>query len=157
MIRASLALLATAALLAACAAPMTPPPDAALLDRLTQQVTERERAFAATMAARDFAAFQTFLAADATFRGANDVVKTDRAAVAAEWQRYFAGPKAPFSWAPDAVTVAADGRLAISTGPVRAPDGKTVARFTSVWRLEPDGAWRIVLDQGVPACDCPAK
>ena len=157
MIRASLALLASAGLLAACATPMSATPDSAELERLTQQVSSRERAFSATMAARDFAAFQTFLAADATFRGANGAVKTDRAAVAAEWKRYFEGPQAPFSWAPDAVTVAADGRLAISTGPVRAPTGQTVARFTSVWRLEPDGQWRIVLDQGVPACDCPPK
>jgi hypothetical protein len=30
--------------------------------------------------------------------------------------------------------------------------GKVVAHFTSVWRLDPDGAWRIVFDKGEPVC-----
>ena len=44
-----------------------------------------------------------------------------------------------------------DGTLATSTGTVRAPDGKAVARFRSVWRREPNGGWLIVLDRGEPA------
>jgi ketosteroid isomerase-like protein len=49
------------------------------------------------------------------------------------------------------VVVIGDGTLATSTGPVRAPDGKAVARFRSVWRREPNGGWLIVLDRGEPA------
>jgi ketosteroid isomerase-like protein len=37
---------------------------------------------------------------------------------------------------------------------VRNPEGKVVARFTSIWRLEPDGAWRVVFDRGNEVCDC---
>ena len=52
---------------------------------------------------------------------------------------------------PNEVVVIGDGTLAMSTGPVRAPDGKVVARFRSVWRREPDGGWLIVFDRGEPA------
>jgi ketosteroid isomerase-like protein len=79
-----------------------------------------------------------------------------RAVVVARWAALFKNPQAPFSWAPDAVTVAADGRSAISTGPVRNPDGKMISRFTSLWRKDPDGHWRVSADQGVDACECRA-
>jgi hypothetical protein len=29
-----------------------------------------------------------------------------------------------------------------------------VSRFTSVWRKDTDGHWRVIADQGVDACDC---
>lgn len=46
------------------------------------------------------------------------------------------------------------GTLALSTGPVRDPKGKLVATYTSIWRLEAPGTWRIVFDKGNDACDC---
>jgi ketosteroid isomerase-like protein len=72
--------------------------------------------------------------------------------VAAQWQQYFEGHKAPFAWAPDHVEVLASGKLALSTGPVY-EDGKAVARFNSIWRLEADNSWRIVFDKGEAVCE----
>jgi len=74
-----------------------------------------------------------------------------KAAVLEAWQRFYDGPRAPFSWQPDEVVVIGDGTLAQSTGPVRDPDGKVFARFRSVWRRESDGRWLIVLDRGEAA------
>jgi len=42
------------------------------------------------------------------------------------------------------------GTLALSSGPVRDPTGKVVARFNSIWRQEPGGVWRVVFDKGSP-------
>jgi hypothetical protein len=36
------------------------------------------------------------------------------------------------------------------------PGGKLVATFTSIWRLEAPGVWRIVFDKGNDVCDCKA-
>ena len=72
------------------------------------------------------------------------------------WARFYAGPTAPFSWEPDEVEVLDGGTLALSSGPVRNPDGKLVARFTSVSRRTPAGRWEIVFDQGSEVCDCAA-
>jgi ketosteroid isomerase-like protein len=40
----------------------------------------------------------------------------------------------------------------LSSGPVYAPDGRCVATFTSIWRRESRGRWRIVFDKGAPVC-----
>lgn len=118
------------------------------LDALTRQVADTERAFARSMAERDHAAFVRHLSAQAVFFGGGDKVLNGKAAVAAGWKRFFEAPAAPFSWEPDQVVVTADGLLAHSTGPVRDPSGKPIARFNSVWRLEAPGTWRIVFDRG---------
>ena len=125
------------------------------LDAIAGQVKAAETAFAQTMADRKFDRFPDFVAEDAVFRGAN--LRIGRAAIVDAWRSLYAKPEAPFSWSPDAVTVAADGRTAISTGPVRTPDGKMVSRFTSIWRKDGDGHWRVIVDQGVDACECPVE
>jgi ketosteroid isomerase-like protein len=119
-----------------------------------RKVRSIETAFARTMAERDHAAFVKFVSEEAVFLGTSRVYR-GRAAVAEGWKRFFEGPRAPFSWAPERVEVIASGDLALSTGPVFDPEGRRIGTFNSVWRLEKDGVWRIVLDDGCPACDCP--
>jgi ketosteroid isomerase-like protein len=46
--------------------------------------------------------------------------------------------------------VLSSGELALSTGLVRNPEGKVVARFNSIWRREAPGTWRVVFDKGSP-------
>ncbi len=138
-------LLAPCLLIAACAAPPVGPGAA------RQAVQDAELAFAASMAARDIEAFADFLADEAVFVE-DDGVLTGRAAIVAGWSRYFDGPEAPFSWRPALVEVLDSGRLALSTGPVYGRDGRCVGTFTSIWRLAPDGRWRVVFDRGAPVC-----
>ncbi len=135
---------------AGCAAP-PPRPDIA---ELTRQVADTERAFARTMADRNHAAFVTFLAPDAIFFGGAKPLR-GRQAVADAWKRFYDKPEAPFSWKPETVEVLDSGTLALSSGPVFDPAGKNVATFTSIWRLEAPGTWRIVFDKGNDVCDCP--
>lgn len=144
-------LLVTCILTSSCATPSLPA-DEAVLAQLEREVAAAERGFAKSMADRDLAAFASFIADDASFRGPKTLMH-GKSAVVAGWKRFFSGPQAPFSWDPDQVSVQSSGRLAISTGPVRDPDGKLIARFVSVWRKHSDGSWRVVLDQGVPACN----
>jgi ketosteroid isomerase-like protein len=122
---------------------------------LQAQVRDTERAFAKTMADRDHKAFVSFLAEETIFAGRE--VLRGKAAVAEGWKRFYEGPQAPFSWEPERVEVVASGTLALSTGPVRNPQGERVGTFTSTWRREADGKWRIVLDSGCPPCAaCPS-
>ena len=140
-----------AAVLAGCATP--PPPD---LAALREQVFAAERAFARTMADRDHAAFGRHVAEDTIFYAGATPLR-GRAAVMEGWKRFYEPPKAPFSWEPDQVEVLASGELAHSSGPVRNPEGKVVARFNSVWRQESPGVWRVVFDRGEPVCEPCAK
>jgi ketosteroid isomerase-like protein len=122
-------------------------------DSLAQQVRESERAFAATMAARDLRAFGTYVSDEALFYG--PTVLRGREAIVAGWARFFQGEAAPFSWEPASVEVLESGTLALSSGPVRDPAGKIVGTFNSIWRREGDGRWRVVFDKGCDVCNCP--
>ena len=122
------------------------------LDELARQVREAEQAFAATMARRDLAAFETFVADDALFFGRT--VLRGRAAVINGWRTYFDGAEAPFSWEPETVEVLASGTLALSSGPVRDQQGQRIGTFNSIWRREADGRWKVIFDKGCPPCDC---
>lgn len=61
------------------------------------------------------------------------------------------------AWEPAEVEVLDSGTLALSSGPVRDPAGKLIGTFTSIWRLEAPGRWRIVFDKGGEVCDCQEK
>jgi ketosteroid isomerase-like protein len=120
---------------------------------LKKQVADTERAFAATMKARDHTAFSSFLSDEAVFF-TGPAPLHGKEAVAKAWKRFYEKPAAPFSWEPDEVEVLASGTLAYSSGPVYDPSGKLVSRFSSVWRQEAPGQWRIVFDRGSEVCDC---
>jgi ketosteroid isomerase-like protein len=135
------------ALLAGLAVPVAaqPPTDP------KAQVMAAERAFARSMADRDLNAFDAFVADDAVFFSGPEP-RRGKQQVVAWWSRFFAaGTAAPFSWEPDQVEVLPSGTLALSTGPVKDPQGNVVSRFNSIWRRDPDGRWRIIFDKGEAA------
>ena len=128
-------------------------PSPADLAAVSAEVKAAETAFAKTMADRRLDQFADFVAEDAVFVGATPNV--GRATIVEKWTPFFKGDKAPFSWAPDAVEAAADGRTALSTGLARDPAGHVISRFTTIWRKDADGHWRAIVDQGVDV-DCGA-
>lgn len=148
MLKALATLAAALALLGCAAPPPRVPPEEA-----RQQVMATERAFAKTMADRDHRAFASHIAEDTVFFSGPKPLH-GKQAVVDFWARFYQKPQAPFSWEPDEVEVLDSGTLAISSGPVRDPNGKLFARFTSVWRLEAPGQWRIIFDKGNEVCDC---
>lgn len=147
--------LASCALLAlsGCAAPPKPgvePSHSKAEVSAHDEVVATERAFARTMADRDFRAFGTFLSPEAIFFTGN-TVEHGPEQIQAVWKPYFDAPTVPFSWVPDNVQVLPSGKLALSTGPVYV-EGKEVGRFNSIWRLEGPRTWRIVFDKGEAVC-----
>ena len=135
-------------LLMACAVSAQEPD----LEQLRQQVEDTERAFASTMSERDHDAFTSFLSDETVFFSGETPLR-GKQQVADAWKPYFQEPGAPFSWEPQMVVVLDSGTLALSTGPVRDPDGKQIATFNSVWRLDPDGTWQIIFDKGSSFCE----
>lgn len=124
---------------------------------LAKQVADTERAFAATMKARDLAAFSRFVADEAVFFSGPTPLR-GRAAIREAWRKYYEGADAPFSWEPEQVEVVESGTLAYSGGPVHDASGKLIGRFNSIWRLEAPGQWKIVFDRGeAPPCKCKPK
>jgi ketosteroid isomerase-like protein len=142
-------LLLTTAALALLGPPL--PAQSGPVHDLTSQVFAAESSFAATMANRDLEAFAAFVAPEAVFLGKTPLRGRD--AVIAAWRRYFDGAEAPFSWRPETVEVLPSGTLALTSGPVYDPGGKQTNTFTSIWRLDPDGRWRVIFDRGCPVDD----
>jgi ketosteroid isomerase-like protein len=130
----------------------SPHANAEEMHELQRQVSNTEQAFANTMAQRDHAAFATFLSEEAVFFSDTKVLHSKQE-VAQSWKRFFEKPDAPFSWEPQTIEVLASGTLAISSGPVRDANGKLIATFTSIWRLEAPHTWRIIFDKGNTICD----
>jgi ketosteroid isomerase-like protein len=122
---------------------------------LASQVRATEIAFAKTLADRDVKKFESMIAPDVIWLA--DKPLRGPAEVLTRWRKFFEGPTAPFSWAPEIVEVQDGGTLALSTGPVMDPAGKRVATYTSIWRREASGEWKIIFDRGSPDCTCAAE
>lgn len=117
------------------------------------EVRNAELSFAKAFADRDQAKFFSLVLDDATFMGAGGTL-SGKKAVMERWSRFFAMPKAPFSWAPDRVAVNAAGTIGLTAGPVFDPNGNHVGNFNSTWVKQADGTWRVLFDGpgGAPAC-----
>lgn len=126
------------------------------LAQLTQEVKAAERAFARSMAERNLAAFTDMLSAEAVFFTTAQPLR-GKSAVSGFWKRFFEQKEAPFAWEPEQVEVLDSGTLALSSGPVRNAKGELVGTFTSIWRQESPGVWRIVFDKGNDVCRCGAQ
>jgi len=119
---------------------------------LADELRKVEIAFAATMKARDLKTFTGFLSEEVVFFSA-ELELRGKQAVADAWSRFFEGETAPFSWAPEAVSVLDSGELGLSSGPVLDPEGNRIGTFNSLWRRLPDGNWEIIFDRGCPPCE----
>jgi len=128
--------------------------DSPITKELRTTVEETERAFADTMARRDFEKFKSFISEDAIFFSGTTPLR-GRQQIADAWEGFFKDPIAPFSWEPGHVEVLDSGSLAWSTGPVFDSEGKKVATFNSVWQLDASHQWRIIFDKGNDVCNCP--
>ncbi|HSG58746.1 MAG TPA: DUF4440 domain-containing protein, partial [Woeseiaceae bacterium] len=103
-----------------------------------------------------------FIDIDARFVGAEVYRGLDE--IAAAWGPFFADGGPRIKWRPQIVEVLEDGTLALSRGPYRLTevdeDGNTTeywGTYNSIWRLEDDGNWKIVLDAGSPAAEPPGE
>lgn len=138
--------------LAACAG-VSSNPALSRGDKARGEVAATERAFARTMADRDLKAFGGFLSEEAIFFSGPKPLRGKQAVIDG-WSRFYQQREAPFSWEPAQVEVLDSGTLALSTGPVRDPQGKLIGCFSSIWRQEAPGRWKIVFDRGSGPLEC---
>jgi len=113
------------------------------------QVVASERAFAA--ASLEKGMHEAFLA-----NLAQDAILFDPLPTPARPAHEGKPPsKGKLSWGPTWVAVSSAGDLALSTGPweFRVPEDAakepSTGHFFSVWRRQPDGAWRVAVDAGI--------
>ncbi|MFZ0426491.1 MAG: nuclear transport factor 2 family protein, partial [Acidobacteriota bacterium] len=73
------------------------------------------------------------------------------------WAPFFVADGPVLEWKPEIVELQPGGTLGITQGPyqltIRGEDGTPQVRkgtFTSIWRREEGGGWRIIFDSGCP-------
>ena len=120
------------------------------------ELREAELEFARSVAQRDRDSFLASIGDDAIFLSPAPLV--GKIAIVQAWASFFEPDGPSLEWEPDIVEVQPGGNLGITHGPyrltVKGEGGKAQIRrgtFTSIWRREPDGIWRIVFDSG---CTC---
>lgn len=68
-----------------------------------------------------------------------------------EIQDSDAAPPGAFDWRPTIGLISRSGDLGFNAGPVRVGKGSpSSSSFFSIWRKQPGGDWRVVVDLGVP-------
>lgn len=142
-----LALVSVAA--AACAAPEpAPPADPGV-------IMEADRAFDAAVAEGGADAWVSFFAEDGAM--VQEGVGEIRGGQLREAAAFLDTPGVSLRWSPTRADIAASGDLGWTIGTWRSegpgPDGEVAVRqgiYVSIWRLQPDGTWKVVMDLGNP-------
>ena len=57
-------------------------------------------------------------------------------------------PPAGFVWHPKAAGLSTSGELGWTSGTYSTAEVRDAGRYLSIWRLQPDGEWRVVTDLG---------
>jgi uncharacterized protein (TIGR02246 family) len=122
-----------------------------------------EAKFAAAVAAKDSQAFLAFWAEDAAIFPPGEPVVTGKEKILAEWAPILTDPGVSLTWSPQTVEVSSSGDLGYTYGTSlwtgKGADGQPARRnskYVTIWRKEPDGKWRVVVDLGTPS-DPPAS
>jgi hypothetical protein len=103
---------------------------------------DAERAFAAdAQKMGQWTAFRKYAADDA-------VMFVPERVNAQAWLKDKKDPAVSVFWWPGRSYVSCDGSVAINTGPWVREWGKQVGYFTTVWKRQPDGGWKWLLDHG---------
>lgn len=107
-----------------------------------------EKAAAKAIAKRNLADFAKLIDDEAVFYHMGQTAK-GKAAVVEFARPMFDAPTAPYIFATGEVNVLPSG-LAMTSGPIRLPNGRTVAHYNTVWRKGPAG-WKILFDRSWPS------
>jgi len=125
----------------------------------TQALLETDRAWATQASAgKNVDSVLAYWSEDARVVMPGQATLQGQSAIRAMVTSGFATPGFHVSWSPETAVVSQSGDLGyvIGTNEFIVPDstGKTsklIGRYLTVWRKEPDGRWRCVLDYSTPS------
>jgi uncharacterized protein (TIGR02246 family) len=127
-----------------------------------QVLRDMEAKLDAAVAAKDSQAFLALWAEDAAMFPAGEPVVVGKEKILAEWSPILTDPSVSLTWSPDKAEIAGSGDLGYTYGKYlwtgKGSNGQTSTRhgkYVTIWRKEPDGQWRVVVDLGTPS-DPPA-
>lgn len=127
------------------------------LEAARQSLRQSEIDFARSVRDKDRQRFRSLIAEEAIFVSGRSL--RGREAIDRAWSVFFAEDGPELAWAPEVAEVLSSGDLGLTKGPYtltsKNVEGKTVVEkgtFSSIWKRQPDGSWKIVFDSGCPPC-----
>ncbi|HEY0787485.1 MAG TPA: nuclear transport factor 2 family protein [Thermoanaerobaculia bacterium] len=121
-------------------------------DAIRESLRAAEAGFAKAFADDHLEAFAAYIDDDSTFLGRTPL--RGKKAVVAQWAKYFGVTPRPFSWEPERWEVNPSRTMGMTNGPVFDSAGGYIGSFSSVWKVQPDGSWKIIFDGGG---ECPRR
>lgn len=153
--KTTLALITVAALTATAAAQEIAA-QSSRVDAARAELFAHEKAFAGSGAAKDIQQFMAFIAENARSFTAGEMVEGQEG-FRQTWSKLFADPTLTIHWEPRLAEVSKSGDLGYTSGPYeftsKDAQGNVLTRqgsFVTIWRKQPDGAWKVELDIGAP-------
>jgi uncharacterized protein (TIGR02246 family) len=138
------------------AAPLRPVPSST--NDASCVVWDREVSFARAVHDHDARAFAEHVQSGAVFVQGDGALLRGRDAIASDWDKIIRGDGLRLEWHPTSVVQTGAPGVALSRGPYwiefTKPDAKqrfVTGSFQSLWVLDADGAWRVLVDGGTPA------
>jgi ketosteroid isomerase-like protein len=151
-----------ALLLAGAAAAIAAPTGAVDLEAAKREIRISDLELAKAVADRSLQSFLAFVDDDAIFYG--NSVSRGKEAVSKAWLPLFTDRSLFLKWSPNEVYVSSSGDLGYSIGDYvrmakdRSGNPETATgSYVSIWRRQPDGKWKIVVDIGSSATAAPAR
>jgi ketosteroid isomerase-like protein len=121
-----------------------------------KELIQMEAAFDKATLERGLDGFMSFFAEDGVVLMPNVGPVKGKAAIRKTKKAGFSRPGFSLRWKPEYADIAASGDLGYTYGPYTltftGADGKKVTRtgrYFTVWKKQPDGNWRVVLDNGI--------
>jgi len=116
---------------------------------------ERDAAFDRITPAEGMDGFLSFIADDAAFFPANAPIVAGRETVGAAWAEVLTTPGVSLRWQPAQAELARSEELGYTYGHYQLTttdsEGRAVTRhgkYVTIWKKQPDGAWRVAVDIG---------
>jgi len=126
------------------------------LEAVKREIRIADLELAKAVADRSLQTFVSMVDDDAVFFGRS--ISRGREAVSKAWLPFFTDGSLFLKWHPAQVEVSSSGDLGYSIGEYERigkdasgrPESAT-GSYVSIWRRQPNGKWKIVLDIGTPA------
>ena len=114
-----------------------------------------DRAFAQATAERGLEGFLSYVAGDASFFPAGAPIVTGKEAIGRLWSPLLTTPGVAITWEPLQANVSRAGDLGYTFGGYQltreTEEGETtieLGSYVTIWKKEPGGAWKVVVDIG---------
>ncbi len=126
---------------------------AALRDEepVREQLLAADRAFDKAAREKGVEGFKSFLMPDVADIGGNT---RGAEAMAASWAPLLSGKGATIAWQPTGAGFVESAQVGYTVGryQVTQADQVKTGAYTTVWKRQADGSWRVAIDGGCPEC-----